>query len=206
MRYVGLRRDNLRSHFVFRPRHAPEWLRARFLLVVFLTNEDKLTGKTFTTSLTTTNTNTYVKFIFLRTSPLTGAFSQSSSAFYRLRLSVLYKEKSPRLHQKMSDRQFRRQYRLYMQENGQDIIPASPPSKHVSSKPMMNFEYLILRQVLTWLNSDQEWNVNRMVIPDLRGSAKCNVQTRKDKFVMWAHQTACILRQKSSPVLLSEVK
>ena len=27
MRYVGLRRDNLRSHFVFRPRHAPEWLR-----------------------------------------------------------------------------------------------------------------------------------------------------------------------------------
>ena len=70
MRYVGLGRDNLRSHFVFRPRHAPEWLRAWFLPVVFLTNEEELTGKTFTTSLTTTNSNTYVKFIFLRTSPL----------------------------------------------------------------------------------------------------------------------------------------
>ena len=70
MRYVGLRRDNLRSHFVFGPRHAPEWLRARFLPVVFLTNKEELTGKTFTTSLTTTNPNTYVKFIFLRTSPL----------------------------------------------------------------------------------------------------------------------------------------
>ena len=70
MRYVGLGRDKLRSHFVFRPRHAPEWLRAWFLPVVFLTNEEELTGKTFTTSLTTTNPNTYVKFIFLRTSPL----------------------------------------------------------------------------------------------------------------------------------------
>ena len=71
MRYVGLGRDNLRSHFVFRPRHAPEWLRAWFLPVVFLTNEEELTGKTFTTSLTTTNPNTYyVKFIFLRTSTL----------------------------------------------------------------------------------------------------------------------------------------
>ena len=70
MRYVGLGRDNLRSHFVFRPRHAPEWLCARFLPVVFLTNEGELTGKTFTTSLNTTNPNTYVKFIFLRTSPL----------------------------------------------------------------------------------------------------------------------------------------
>ena len=70
IRYVGLRRDNLRSHFVFRPRHAPECLRARFLPVVFLANEEELTGKTFTTSLNTTNPNTYVKFIFLRTSPL----------------------------------------------------------------------------------------------------------------------------------------
>ena len=51
-------------------------------------------------------------------------------------------------------------------------------SKRASSKHMLNFEYLILRQVLTWLNSDQERNVNRMVIPDLRASAKCNVQTR----------------------------
>ena len=77
MRSVGLGRDNLRSHFVFRPRHAPEWLRARFLPVVFLANEEELNGKTFTTSLNTTNRrlpalgpNTYVKFIFLRTSPL----------------------------------------------------------------------------------------------------------------------------------------
>ena len=46
MRYVGFGRDNLRSHFVFRPRHAPEWLRARFLPVVFLANEEELTGKT----------------------------------------------------------------------------------------------------------------------------------------------------------------
>ena len=74
MRYVGLvRRDNLRSHFVFWPRHAPEWLCARFLPVVFLTNEEELTGKTFTMSLTTTNLTfgTHdVKFIFLQTSPL----------------------------------------------------------------------------------------------------------------------------------------
>ena len=70
MRYVGLGRDSLRSHFVFRPRHAPEWLHARFLPVVFLANKEELTGKTFTTSLNTTNPNTYVKFIFLRTSPL----------------------------------------------------------------------------------------------------------------------------------------
>ena len=71
MKYVELGKDNLRSHFVFRPRHAPEWLRARFPPVVFLANEEELTGKTFTTSLNTTNPNTYVKFIFLRTSPLT---------------------------------------------------------------------------------------------------------------------------------------
>ena len=56
--------------FRLRTRHAPEWLRARFLPVVFLANEEELTGKTFPTSLTTTNPNTYVKFIFLRTSPL----------------------------------------------------------------------------------------------------------------------------------------
>ena len=78
VRYVGLGSDNLRSHFVFRPRHAPEWLRARFLPVVFLANEEELTGKTFTTSLNTTNPNTYVKFIFLRTSPLMVAQSQCS--------------------------------------------------------------------------------------------------------------------------------
>ena len=71
VRYVGLGRDNLKSHFVFRPRHAPEWLHARFLPTVFLANEEELTGTTFTTSLNTTNPNTYVKFIFLRTSPLT---------------------------------------------------------------------------------------------------------------------------------------
>ena len=70
MRYVGLRRDNLRSHFVFRPCHAPEWLHARFLPGVVLANEEELTGKTFTTSRNATNLNTYVKFIFLRTSPL----------------------------------------------------------------------------------------------------------------------------------------
>ena len=64
MKYVGLRRDNLRSHFVFRPRHAPEWLRARFPPVVFLANEEEQTGKTFTTSLNTTNPNTYVKIHF----------------------------------------------------------------------------------------------------------------------------------------------
>ena len=69
MRYVGLGRNNLRSHFVFRPRHAPEWLRARFLPIVFLANEEELTRKTFTKSLNTTNPNTYVKFTFLRTSP-----------------------------------------------------------------------------------------------------------------------------------------
>ena len=71
MRYVGLGRDNLRSHFVFRPRHAPEWLRTWFLPIVFLANEEELTCKTFTTSLNATNPNTYVKFIFLRTAPLT---------------------------------------------------------------------------------------------------------------------------------------
>ena len=72
MRSVGLGRDNLRSHFVFRPRHAPEWLRARFLPVVFLdlANEEELTRKIFSTSLITPNPNTYVKFIFFRTSPL----------------------------------------------------------------------------------------------------------------------------------------
>ena len=75
-RYVVLGRDNLRSHFVFRPRHAPEWLRARFLPVVFLANKEELTGKTFTTSFDITNPNTYVKFIFLRTSPLSGRSSQ----------------------------------------------------------------------------------------------------------------------------------
>ena len=75
MRYVGLGKDNLRSHFVFRPRHAPEWLRARFLPVVFLANEEELTGKTFTTPLNTTNPDTYVKFIFLRTSPLKEKFA-----------------------------------------------------------------------------------------------------------------------------------
>ena len=69
-RYIELGRDNLRSHFVFRPRHAPERLRARFLPVIFLANEGELTGKTFTTSLNTTNPNTYMNFIFLRTSPV----------------------------------------------------------------------------------------------------------------------------------------
>ena len=82
MRYVGLGRDNLRSHFVFRPRHAPEWLRARFLPVVFLANEEELTGKTFTTSLNTTNPNTYVKFIFLRTSPLTSRHGAAFRTFF----------------------------------------------------------------------------------------------------------------------------
>ena len=38
--------------------------------VAFLTNEEELTAKTFTTSVNTTNSNTYVKFIFLQTSPL----------------------------------------------------------------------------------------------------------------------------------------
>ena len=65
------RKRQLRSHFVFGPRHAPEWLRTRFLPVNFLANEEEMTEKTFTTSLNTTNPNTYVKFIFLRTSPLT---------------------------------------------------------------------------------------------------------------------------------------
>ena len=36
----------------------------------FSQTKKKLTGKTFKTSLNTTNPNTYVKFIFLRTSPL----------------------------------------------------------------------------------------------------------------------------------------
>ena len=69
MRYVGLGKNNARSHFVFRPRHAPEWLRTRFLPVVFLANEE-LTGKTFTTFFNTTKPNTYVKVIFPRASPL----------------------------------------------------------------------------------------------------------------------------------------
>ena len=81
MSYVGLGRDSLRSHFVFRPRHAPEWLRPRFLPVFFLANEEELTGKTFTTSLNTTNPNTYVKFIFLRTSPLN---SDSTYGFFSM--------------------------------------------------------------------------------------------------------------------------
>ena len=78
VRSVGLGRDNLRSHFVFRPRHAPEWLRARFLPVVFLANEEELTRKIFTTSLNTTNPNTYVKFIFLRTSPVNILFPEQN--------------------------------------------------------------------------------------------------------------------------------
>ena len=81
MKYIELGKDNLRSHFVFRPRHAPEWLRAQFPPVVFLGNEEELTGKTFTTSLDTTNPNTYVKFIFLRTSPLTTIFDMVFSSF-----------------------------------------------------------------------------------------------------------------------------
>ena len=48
---------NLRSHFVIRPRRAPEWLHARFFWAVFLANDGELTGKTFTTSLNTTNPN-----------------------------------------------------------------------------------------------------------------------------------------------------
>ena len=40
----------------------------------FSPNEVELTGKTFATSLNTTNPNTYVIFIFLRTSPLRGAW------------------------------------------------------------------------------------------------------------------------------------
>ena len=47
---------SLRSHFVIRPRRAPEWLRARFFWVVSLANEE-LTGKTLTTFLNTTNPN-----------------------------------------------------------------------------------------------------------------------------------------------------
>ena len=81
MRYVVLGRDNLRSHFVFRPCHAPEWLRARFLPVVFLANEEELTGKTFTTSLNTTNPNTYMKFMFLWTSALKIAHKASTKNF-----------------------------------------------------------------------------------------------------------------------------
>ena len=85
--YVGLGRDNLRSHFVFRPRHVPEWLHARFLPGVVLANKEELTGKIFTTSLNTTNPNTYVKFIFLRTSPLINCCSLQSwvawSNFFR---------------------------------------------------------------------------------------------------------------------------
>ena len=45
-----------------------EWPRAPFLSGVFLANEEELTGNTFTTSPNTANPNTYVKFIFLRTS------------------------------------------------------------------------------------------------------------------------------------------
>ena len=90
IRYVGLGRDNLRSHFVFRPRHAPEWIRTRFLPVFFLANEEELTGKTFTTSLNTTNPNTYVKFIFLRTSPLTqwSANLEETSEVFKWRINA----------------------------------------------------------------------------------------------------------------------
>ena len=76
---------NLRSHFVIRPRRALEWLRARFFRAVFLANEGELTGKTFTTSHNTTNPNIYVKFIFLRTSPLMkkrlGSYFDQKSTF-----------------------------------------------------------------------------------------------------------------------------
>ena len=63
MRHVGRGRYNLRSHFVFRPRHAPEWLRARSPLVVFLANEGELLP-----CPSTPQTLTHVKFVFLRTS------------------------------------------------------------------------------------------------------------------------------------------
>ena len=88
MRYVGLGRNNLRSHFVFRPRHAPKWLRARFLPVIFLANEEELTGKTFTTSLNTTNPNTYMKFIFLRTSLLTMVIKRFENFVVNLYLAI----------------------------------------------------------------------------------------------------------------------
>ena len=61
---------NLKSHFVFSPHRAPEWLHARFFRVVFLANEGELTGRTFTTSLNTTSPNTNVKFIFFSGLPL----------------------------------------------------------------------------------------------------------------------------------------
>ena len=64
----------------------PEWHRARFLPVVFLANEEELTGKTLTTSLNNTNPNTYIKFIFLRTSPLSCAFSSSKKGKSSLHL------------------------------------------------------------------------------------------------------------------------
>ena len=55
---------NLRSHFVIRPCRALERLRARFFWVVFLANEGELAGKTFTTSLNTTNPNTLCEIHF----------------------------------------------------------------------------------------------------------------------------------------------
>ena len=64
---------NLRPHLVIRPRRAPEWLRARFFRVVLLANEweenwrERLLRRPSTPP---SNPNTYVKFIFLRTSPL----------------------------------------------------------------------------------------------------------------------------------------
>ena len=97
MKYVELGQDNLRSHFVFWPRHAPEWLRARFPPVVFLANEEELTGKAFTTSLNTTNPNTYVKFIFLQASPLLNFMhvanpSRAADNLCTLFVFVLYSE------------------------------------------------------------------------------------------------------------------
>ena len=84
------RKRQLRSHFVFGPRHAPEWLHTRFLAVDFLANEE-MTGKTFTTSLNNTNPNTYVKFVFLRTSPLTVRYGYCGLC----RVCEIWKKKLP---------------------------------------------------------------------------------------------------------------
>ena len=71
MRYVGLGRDNLRSHFVFRPRHAPRVTLCSIPPGRFSHKRRRTDRKDFYHVPHPTNLNTYVKFIFLRTSPLT---------------------------------------------------------------------------------------------------------------------------------------
>ena len=70
MNYAELGKDNLRSHFVFSRVMPPSDFVLDSTRSSFSQTKKNWPEKTFTTSLNTTNPNTYVKFIFLRTSPL----------------------------------------------------------------------------------------------------------------------------------------